>query len=244
MSSTQMSNEGGTISINIGSRPVLAVSAQPLTQQIANHIRDLIIHDALKPGERIREQPISEQLRVSRTPIREALQILATEKLVDILPNRGALVVNPGVEDIRAMLKVYSTLEALGGELACENAGKAEVAEVEMQYQLLQAAFSASDRPAYFKANQAFHLGIVAGSGNQTLVEMHTHLNIRLYRTRYLAVMQVKDWTSAAYQHGDILKVFLDRDGARLRQLLQAHLGFAWRQVDGLASVAAGAARS
>lgn len=220
------------------------VSAKPLTQQIASYIRDLIIHDVLRPGERIREQPISEQLRVSRTPIREALQILATERLVDIQPNRGALVVNPSVDDIRSMLKVYSTLEALGGELACAHASEAAVAEVTRQYQLLRTAFSTSDRLAYFKANQAFHLGIVAGSGNPILIEMHGHLNLRLYRTRYLAVLQVKDWRSAAYQHDDILQALLDRDGARLARLLQAHLGFAWRQADGLAAVAAKAAVS
>jgi DNA-binding GntR family transcriptional regulator len=212
----------------------LTVAAQPLTQQIANHIRDLIIHDGLKPGERIREQPISEQLRVSRTPIREALQILATERLVDILPNRGALVANPGVEDLRGMLKVYSMLDGLGGELACLSAQPAQVAEVELQYDLLQVAFEAKDRSAYFQANQAFHLGIVAGSGNPTLVEIHGQLNLRLYRTRYLAVMRIKDWTSAAYQHADILKAFLDRDGPLLNRLLQAHLGFAWRQAEGV----------
>jgi DNA-binding GntR family transcriptional regulator len=216
-----------------------AVSAKPLTQQIASHIRELIIHDLLKPGERIREQRISDELRVSRTPIREALQILATERLVDIQPNRGALVANPGVDDIRAMLKVYSTLEALGGELACEHGGKAAIAEVKKQYGLLRAAFSAADRLAYFRANQAFHLGIVAASGNLTLVEMHGHLNLRLYRTRYLAVLRVKDWRSAARQHAGILKALLDRDGARLGGLLQAHLGFAWRQADGLAAIAA-----
>jgi DNA-binding GntR family transcriptional regulator len=222
-----------------GAAPRRAVAAQPLPQQVANYVRDLIIHDALKPGDRIREQHISEQLQVSRTPMREALKILAAERLIDILPNRGAVVVRASVDEIRAMLKVYSTLEVLGAELACEQADTADIAEVKKQYKLQQAAFAAKDRLAYFRANQAFHLAIIAASHNPVLAEMHRHLNMRLYRIRYLGVLQVRDWASAVHQHDKVLKAFIERDGMRLGRLLQDHLGFAWRQADGTAAVAA-----
>jgi DNA-binding GntR family transcriptional regulator len=211
-----------------------AVAARPLPQQVANVIRDMIIHDQLKPGERIREQHISARLQVSRTPLREALKILAVERLVEILPNRGAVVVNPGVEEIRGMLRVYSTLEALGGELACKHASAGDIAHVEQQYDRLQAAFSARDRLEYFSANQAFHVGIVAGSHNASLIELHGHLNMRLYRVRYLAIMQLPEWTSAVHQHDSIVATLKKRDGRRLARLLDDHLGFARRLADGM----------
>ncbi|WP_414474097.1 GntR family transcriptional regulator [Microvirga sp. M2] len=82
------------------------VAARPLPQQIAAHLRDLIIHDVLKPGERIREVPLAAELNVSRTPLRDALKILAVERLVDLAPNRGAIVTDPSIEEMRDLLRV------------------------------------------------------------------------------------------------------------------------------------------
>ena len=232
-----VSNEVHNYSTAVLSSPtsepaISVVSAQLLTQQVANHIRDLIVHDVLKPGERIREQLISERFGISRTPVREALQTLGTQRLVDILPNRGAVAVQPSNDEIRAMLTVYSTLERLGAELACQMASATDIAGVRMQLELMEAALAAGDRAAYFKANQKFHLGILSASGNSTLVEMHSHLNMRLYRVRYLAVIQDKDWRSASKEHKSILKALVEHNGARLGNLLQNHLGFAWRRLD------------
>ncbi len=210
--------------------PATAVAAQPLARQAADYIRGLIVHDLLKPGERIREQAIAEQLKISRTPLREAFRILATERLIDVLPHRGAVVVNPDAAEIRAMLQVYSSLEALGSELACAHATDADLDAVRHWYRAQQRAFAANDRIGYFQANQAFHLGIIAGSHNPILVEVHGQLNMRLYRTRYLAVMAQPDWQSAVQQHDQILAALVERDGPRLARLLTDHLGFAWRQ--------------
>lgn len=214
--------------------PVAIVSPQPLPRQIAAHIRDLIIHDVLKPGERVRERQIAEELGVSRTPLRDALKILAMERLIDVTPNRGATVVDPAVDEIAEMLAVYTELEALGGRLACGHAGEADIAEVTGQHDLLRAAFAREDRIAYFRANQAFHLAIVAGSHNRTLIEMHGHLNMRLYRIRYLAILRMQDWRSAASAHAEILAALVQRDGAGLATLLAEHLGFARRLVEAL----------
>ncbi|MGU7771649.1 GntR family transcriptional regulator [Burkholderia sp. MR1-5-21] len=209
------------------------VSAQSLTRQLVHHIRSLIAYDVLKPGERVREQNLSEQLNVSRTPLREALQILAAEGLVVNVPNRGAIVADPTPDEIRAMLDVYSTLEGRGAFLACQNAKAAQMAKVASFSDDMAAAFAAQDRIAYFTANQGFHLGIIGACGNPVLIQMHYQLNMRLHRTRYLAVMQrSEDWLSAASEHGEILAAFLSRQGTQLSKLLTDHLSFAWRQVE------------
>jgi len=210
----------------------LAVAPKPLPTQVADYIRDLIIHDRLKPGERIRERTIAETLNVSRTPLRDALKILAMERLVDLLPNRGAVVVRSSDEEIAGMLTVYSELESLGGRIACRAATDGDVHRVLHYRDEMTKAFDAEDRAAYFAANQAFHLSIVACSRNPTLIEMHGHLNIRLYRIRYLAVMRLQDWRAAAGEHDGLVDALKARDGDRLAQLLTDHLGFAWRLID------------
>jgi DNA-binding GntR family transcriptional regulator len=204
---------------------------KPLPQVVADYIRDLIIHDRLKPGERIRERQIAETLDVSRTPLRDALKILALERLVELTPNKGAAVVKPSDAEIEHMLTVYTDLESLGGRLAARMATQADIMRVQHYHDLLGKAFEAEDRAAYFAANQAFHLSIITASRNPILTEMHSHLNIRLYRIRYLAVMRMQEWTAAAGEHEEIVTALEQRDGERLAYLLKEHLGFAWRLI-------------
>jgi len=78
---------------------------------------------------------------------------------------------------------------------------------------------------------QKFHLSIVAGSHNSTLIEMHSHLNIRLYRIRYLAVMKMQEWIAAAGEHGELMRALKEHDSERLTHLQKEHLRFAWRLI-------------
>ncbi len=217
----------------VSQAPVTApfVAPLPLPQQIAAHLRDQIIHDVLKPGARIREQPLSAELKVSRTPLRDALKILMAERLVDLAPNRGAVVADPSIEELRDMLRVYSSLEALGAGLACERASPACIARIHRHQRDMLAAYERRDRLSYFRANQAFHLDIVAASRNAALIEMHGRLNIRLHRVRYLAIMAHQDWTFVSNQHEAILAALDARDGDLLGRLLVDHLSGAWRAV-------------
>ena len=88
----------------------------PLAQQVAVQIRDMIIQDQLTPGEWIREQALADKLKVSRTPLREALKMLELEGLIQLLPNRGAVVTELTVEEVEEKLLVLATLEALGAQ--------------------------------------------------------------------------------------------------------------------------------
>jgi DNA-binding GntR family transcriptional regulator len=208
------------------------VAAQPLPQQIAAHLRDLIIHDTLKPGERIREQPLSLDLAVSRTPLRDALKILAVERLVDLHPNRGATVADPSVEELRDLLRVYASLEGLGGQMAGERATEADIDEVHRWQSDMLDAFEQRNKLAYFRANQAFHLRIIGASRNTSLIELHGSLNLRLYRVRYLAIMQQENWTFASNQHEPIIAALEQRDGELLGRLLVDHFAGAWHALD------------
>ncbi|WP_201835774.1 GntR family transcriptional regulator [Microvirga zambiensis] len=219
----------------VGARPFdggsAPVAAQPLPQQIASYLRDLIIHDVLKPGERIREVPLSAELNVSRTPLRDALKILSVERLVELAPNRGAVVTDMSIEEMRDLLRVYSSLEALGAQMACERARTTDIAAIHGWQNEMLAAFEQNDRLRYFRANQAFHLSIIKASRNASLIEVHAQLNLRLYRVRYLAIMQQQEWTFVSSQHEAILAALDQRDGPLLSRLLVEHLSGARRAI-------------
>ncbi len=207
------------------------VANLPLTNQVATILRDMIIQDKLKPGERIRERQLSEKLNVSRTPLREAIKILVSEKLVESSPNRGAVVADPEPENIRELLQVLGALEGLGGRLAAENASQDQIAEIHALHYEMLAAFHRQDKLAYFKINQKIHKSIMAASGNAALVETHQQLNARVYRFRYQSNQKNEKWSGAVNEHEDIVAALKARDGARLEKVLTDHLKQTWVKV-------------
>ncbi len=202
-----------------------------LSDQIANQLRDMIIQDKFSPGDWIREREICKELHVSRTPLREALHMLASEGLVDLLPNRGAVIAAPSPHEIADMLKVLGVLEAFAGERACEFITQEEINEIKaLQYEML-AAFSRGDRLQYFKLNQSIHRAVVQAARSETLLSFHTQLNARLYRVRYQSNLRNELWGSAIEEHNDLLDALEKRDALRLSELLREHLKSTWEKV-------------
>ncbi len=209
----------------------------PLTQRVAGAIRDMIVQDQLKPGERIRERALSEVLKVSRTPLREALKLLSAEGLVEILPHRGAVVANPEPQEIYGKLQVLGVLESLAGELAAVQATDEEISEVRALHFEMLASYTRKNRLEYFKANQKIHRAILSCSRNEALIETHSRINAQLYRVRYQSNLRNRKWQSAIEEHEDILHALEARDSGRLSALLRAHLGSTWAKVSEMLGV-------
>lgn len=203
-----------------------------LPQQIAAVIRHRIIHDEIKPGRPIRERQLAEELQVSRTPLRDALKILALEKLVEHIPNKGAVVIDLSPDDIADMLLVYIELDALGGRLACRVGTEADFLRVERQLHLMDKATRDNDRIAYFRANQAFHLAIIAASRSKCTIEFHANLNLRLNRVRYLSILTNDQWMDRSDDHTKLLAALRDRDGDAYTEIQKKHFSVAWRLVE------------
>jgi len=202
-----------------------------LSDQIANRLRDMIVQNQLAPGDRIRERDVCKELQVSRTPLREALHKLASEGLIDLVPNRGAVITSPSGTEIADMLQVLGVLEAFAGERACEMISDEELGEIKaLQYEML-AAFSRGDRLKYFKLNQRIHLSVVKAARSETLLSMHTRLNARLYRIRYQSNLKNERWGSALEEHDDIMAALEQRDAEKLSTLLRQHLRSTWEKV-------------
>ncbi len=211
------------------------ITQLPLTQQVAARLRDLIVQDELKPGERIRERDLAERLAVSRTPLREALKVLATEGLLELSPNRGAVVADPNLEEIRDLLELLGGIEALAGELAATRASNEEIGEIRALHYEMLAAYARKDRLGYFKANQAIHAAIVAACGNAAIADAHKRINARLYRVRCRSNLRSNRWHTAIDEHSSILEALEARDSEKLSSILRAHLGSTWDKVSELA---------
>ncbi len=149
--------------------PSLSIARRPLHEEAADRLRDLIVQGSLAPGSRLNERLLTAQLGVSRTPLREAFKVLATEGLVELLPNRGAIVSEIDAARIAETLAVMGALEALAGELASAAATDGQINEIRSLHQEMLANHARGDLAGYFKFNQAIHLKIVKYSGNAVL---------------------------------------------------------------------------
>ncbi|HWX05625.1 MAG TPA: GntR family transcriptional regulator, partial [Bradyrhizobium sp.] len=101
-----------------------------LHEEVVSRIRAILLDGEITPGARIPERELCERLQISRTPLREALKVLAAEGLVQLLPNRGSRAAKLTDKDVRDLFEVCQGLEALAGELACERITDAEIDEI------------------------------------------------------------------------------------------------------------------
>lgn len=170
------------------------------------------------------ERLLCEQLAISRTPLREAIKLLAAEGLIDLLPNRGAVVSTLEPARLSETFLVMGALEALAGELACRHATPRHLAEIRALHAQMLAMHQQGDRAGYFRHNQAIHLKIVEASGNATLSNTYRQLNANVRRARYMANLSKERWDEAVREHEEILSALEARDVAHLKRLLQDHL--------------------
>ncbi|HVB48488.1 MAG TPA: GntR family transcriptional regulator, partial [Burkholderiales bacterium] len=142
------------------------IGRRPLHEEVVDQLRDLIVQGTLVPGARLNERVLCGRFGISRTPLREAIKLLANEGLVELLPNRGAIVASIQPERLAETLAVMGALESLGGELACRNASDAQISEIRALHYEMLAHHARGDLAAYFKYNQQIHLKLVEAAGN------------------------------------------------------------------------------
>ena len=203
---------------------IAPIARRPLHEQAVDRLRDLIVRGELRPGERLNERLLCEQLGISRTPLREAIKFLASEGLVDLLPHRGAVVTALDTERLAHTLQVMGALEGLAGELACRHASKERIAEIRALHEEMLEMYERKDLAGYFRFNQAIHLAIVEASGNPVLANAYRQLNANARRARYMANLSKERWDAAVREHEDMLAALEKRDVRALQRLLRDHL--------------------
>lgn len=157
----------------------IGATHSPLTKLVVDSIRDRILGGAYEPGERLVEAQLSTELGVSRMPVREALRVLAAEGIVSIEPRRGATVATYSAEQVRELVEVRATLEALNAKLAAKRRDPDHVRKLE---RILATGSRNSEKTELAKLNQdnnAFHEALAEGAANSTLREMVRSLRER-----------------------------------------------------------------
>jgi DNA-binding GntR family transcriptional regulator len=197
---------------------------RPRYDDVVSGIRDMIIEGELAPGPRISERELCARFGVSRTPLREALKVLASEGLVELTPNRGARVIRLTEADARDMFEVMGTLEGLAGELAAARITAEEIAEIKALHYQMALHHARRELMPYFRLNQEIHRKIFEIGRNRTLIGIYRGLAGRIRRPRYLANISPSRWAEALKEHEAILATLEARDGQALGRILKNHL--------------------
>jgi len=197
---------------------------QRLHDTVVDHLRNLIVEAVLTPGTKLNERELCETLGISRTPLREALKVLAAEGLIEIAPNRGASVSKMTETEIWETFELMSGLEAMSGELACDRITPVELAEIKALHYAMLACKAQNDLPGYYSRNQAIHDKINDAARNSVLRQTYLTLNRRLQALRFKSNFQPHKWDSAAHDHDEMVKALEARDGKRLATVLRQHL--------------------
>ena len=202
----------------------LPIARRQLHDELLERLRDLIISCELQPDVKIPEKELCERFGVSRTPLREALKVLAYEGLVVLLPNRGANVSPLTIADLQEVFPIYTRLEALAGELACSNCSDEDIAEIRTLHEEMVGHYKARERKRHFEINELIHERLHAGARNPTLFAMLRSMASRLRRARVYANVTEEHWGEAIREHEEILAALEARKPARLADLLRMHM--------------------
>ena len=202
----------------------IAIARSTLPQVAAERLRALIIEGILAPGARLNERELSEQLGLSRTPLREAFRLLAAEGLLLQLPNRGVQVVALSREDVCHAFEVMASLEGLGRR-ACRRPRHRCRPRRPQGAAGRPGEGPPAARPAgYYRVNRAIHDRLNLIAANPVLAQTYRTLNARLHALRFRSNLNGAKWDRAVAEHRSMLTALAARDGAGLRDLLVRHL--------------------
>jgi DNA-binding GntR family transcriptional regulator len=206
------------------SAEVIPIPRAALHEQVAHRLRQMLVEGRIAPGAKLNERELSELLNVSRTPLREAIKMLAAEGLVELLPNRGAIAVSLTEADVLNTFEVMAGLEAQSGELAAERITPQELAEIQAMHFEMLAAYTRRDLSAYYTLNARIHNAINDAAKNPVLAQVYTQVNARLQALRFRSNQDGEKWSRAVKEHEKMIEALAAHDGAAMRDILLAHL--------------------
>lgn len=200
------------------------MSRTALYEEVAELLRQQIYAHELQPGSWIDEQALAANFGISRTPMREALKVLAAEGLVRLEPRRGCYVAELSEEDLDEIFPVMALLE---GRVAFEAATKASPSDLEYLsaiHEQLERHAAANDPDRFFEANQTFHNALQKIAGNRWLKQMIDDMRKVIKLTRRDSLRLEGRLRQSLTEHRAILKALLDRDAETAGRAMHDHL--------------------
>lgn len=200
------------------------IEARPLHHEVAHQIREMIRKGTLATGERIVEKRFCDALGISRTPLREALRVLHSEGIVDLVPRRGAYVTQPSIQEVRDLFEVMAVLEGLCARAAAARLGAEDLARIESLHETLEQCYADRDEERYIHANHALHKLVQHLAENQVLNEVASGLRQRMLLHRFRQLYQTDRFDQSIREHRELLEAFRHRDAAAAQAVMERHL--------------------
>lgn len=196
-----------------------------LPDWVAETLRLAIMQGYFEPGDKVNQVLIAEELNVSRTPVREALQILESEGFIEIRPHRGAFITQVTREDVRNVYQIRTLLETEAIRQAVSLIPDSVLAELAEYLSSAQRKIDVGDIAETYAVDVRFHNTITSFAENHLLQEMLEGLNNRIHRVRrFIQVRPGPNLPDSFEEHLVILEAMRDRDAARSVELMRQHL--------------------
>ena len=209
------------------------LAPQALYERVAERLRQRIFERALEPGSWIDEQKLSLEFGISRTPLREALKVLAAEGLVTMKVRRGAYVTEMSAEDVRQVYRLLSLLESDAAAEVAERGSDADLAELRALHDRLEKQIR--QRDAFFDANEQFHLRLLDLAGNRWRRQIVEDLRKVMKLNRHHSLFKQGRLAESLAEHRALMAALERRDGAKAAAVMREHFE------NGLAAAAGGA---
>ena len=195
-----------------------------LHDQVAERVRSLIFDQQIGPGAFIDENVLAERWQISRTPLREALKVLAAEGLVELVPRRGCRVIEITETDADELFPIMALLEGRCALEATQHMVAADLRELQRMHDELERTAAAHDVDGYYKANHVFHSFVQRVANNRWLDRVTADLRkfVRMLRGRQLVFPGRID--ASINEHRVLIAAMLARDGVRAERAMHDHL--------------------
>lgn len=209
------------------SRPLVPITLdnyKPLRELVFESLRDAIMAGKLKPGERLMEIQLAEDLGVSRTPVREAIRKLELEGFVVMIPRKGAYVAGISMKDIADVFEIRGALEGLAASLAAERATEEEIEEMERELVRISDCIEQDDLGALVQVDTDFHAILFRASRNDRLIQILSHLREQIQRFRTASLARPGRNRIALDEHKEIVEALSKRDPDLSRARAMEHI--------------------
>ena len=206
------------------SKDLPKIETESVTDKVRRALRDHVLSGALRPGTQLIESQLAEQLGVSRAPVREALQTLESEGLVESVPNKGTFVADITEEDLREIYAVRAALEGVAMRLAAQAMDHEELSALAHIVERMEQAARDGDAERVSKIDLEFHEAIWALSGNRRLFQLLTSMMAQIAMFLALNVRLYEDLLENCLEHVALLQALRSGDAVRAERLMVEHI--------------------
>ena len=212
----------------MGARPKVQGNAKirpaDTSARVYEILREKAITYNLRPGAHVNEAALAAELNVSRTPVRAALNRLASEGLMTVVPNKGFFRQPLDIDAVRSLFEVRMAIEVLSVRLFCERASSEDIQQLQDEWNRIRPKHAGAAPEAIVEADEAFHLALARGSRNPEVLRLLGELNARIRFIRTVAMERPRFRDGAFIEHHEIIDAIEARDADSAAELMTGHI--------------------